>query len=276
MKVAVTGGKGGTGKSTVATALAVELARRNSVLLADLDVDCPNDHLILGIERTIVGEVEQFVPRLDAGKCAHCGRCAEVCREGAVVQAGDRPPVFVLDQCTGCRACQIACPTGAISEGKRTRGYVYRGKGEVELVSGEIVPGVEEGSPVVTAVKGLEGKQDFVVRDTAAGTHCTVIAALLGADLALAVTEPTPLGAHDLELILQLTDKLKVPCKVVLNKAGVGKDSLIDDVLAGRGGEVVARLPYSKDIVRSYSRGEPVKHPVIGRLAAELEAGTWS
>ncbi|WP_457741307.1 nucleotide-binding protein, partial [Thermococcus sp.] len=41
MQIAVSGGKGGTGKSTVAINLAVELARRFKLVLADLDVEAP-------------------------------------------------------------------------------------------------------------------------------------------------------------------------------------------------------------------------------------------
>ena len=52
MKIAITGGKGGTGKSTISTALAIELATgQNKVLLVDADVECPDDHIILSTNR---------------------------------------------------------------------------------------------------------------------------------------------------------------------------------------------------------------------------------
>ncbi len=81
MRISITGGKGGTGKSTVATALASELKEYGDVLLVDADVDCPNDHLILDIDRSPVKDVDNMVPEIDEDKCTKCGKCAEVCKE---------------------------------------------------------------------------------------------------------------------------------------------------------------------------------------------------
>ena len=61
--IGITGGKGGTGKSTVATAIALELAENNRVLVVDADVDCPNDHLLLNIERREIKKVYQRIPK---------------------------------------------------------------------------------------------------------------------------------------------------------------------------------------------------------------------
>lgn len=77
--IAVTGGKGGTGKSTVASSLGVVMAERGRVLLADADVECPNDHLILSAKRKKLRDVYQPVPKWDFSKCTKCGsaqRCA--------------------------------------------------------------------------------------------------------------------------------------------------------------------------------------------------------
>ena len=194
-----------------------------------------------------------------------------MCRENAVAHVKGQHPIFVLDQCIGCKACMIACPVGAISAGERVSGHVYTGNG---LVSGEIVPTQKEGSPVVNAVKEFESGEgyDFVVVDTAAGTHCTVIAALLGCDVALAVTEPTPLGACDLGLILDLLNVLKVPGKIVLNRAGIGDRSTVDATAKEKGFDVFAEVPYSKEIMKQYTRGEPVTHEAIKKMAEKLEA----
>ena len=83
--IAITGGKGGTGKSTVATALAYELSKSNSVLLVDADVDCPNDHLLLNINREELKTVYQRIPGIDLNKCNLCGACVDVCKFKAVL-----------------------------------------------------------------------------------------------------------------------------------------------------------------------------------------------
>ena len=84
-KIAVTGGKGGTGKSTVATALAYQLSKQNKVLLVDADVDCPNDHLILSIKRKKEKDVLQTIPKWDFDQCNKSGACAQVCKYNAIV-----------------------------------------------------------------------------------------------------------------------------------------------------------------------------------------------
>jgi len=139
MKIAVTGGKGGTGKSMVATSLAVEFARNKKTILVDADVECPNDHLLLSVQRKKHAIVYQPIPKWDMDKCTKCGKCAEVCRQEAIVFVKGKYPAFVKEMCNGCRACVISCPYGAISETKKDLGIVYTGKNYgVLLVSGEL------------------------------------------------------------------------------------------------------------------------------------------
>jgi len=111
---------------------------------------------------------------------------------------------------------------------------------------------------------------EFIITDTAAGTHCDVISALLGNDIALAVTEPTPLGAHDLELILKLLKVLKVPGKIVLNRSDVGDPGPVEKIAEKYGVEIISRIPYSKSVMESYSRGEAVRNPKIKELAGRV------
>jgi MinD superfamily P-loop ATPase len=222
-----------------------------------------------------VSDVYKIVPDLDTSKCDKCGLCADVCKPGAVVKVNIKYPIFFEDQCSSCKACFLVCPHQAILEKKQLCGYVYQGmQGNLELLSGEMLPVQMEGVTVIKKAKEIAavGKEEFIIYDTAAGTHCPVIHALMGVDLVLAVTEPTPLGAHDLGLILSLTQQLGIPTGVVLNKHGIGNDSLIKDLTDSNGSTLFGTLPYSKEIITKYSRGEPIDHPKIRDMTRKLEA----
>jgi len=276
MRIAVTGGKGGTGKSTVATALAFELAKRHKVLLVDADVDCPDDHLLLSIKRNKIDTVTKMVPILNEDKCIKCGRCAEVCKMNAIVHIRDNYPIFVKEQCNGCGACVIACPVGAINNGKKDVGAIFQGEGRgMHLLSGELKVSEVVSERVVSGLKRnlekMEKDFDYVIIDTAAGTHCDVISALEGADMTFAVTEPTPLGEHDVSLILELLAKLGLPARLVLNRAGIAAPDGVKKIAHHFGVGIAVEIPYSKDIFLAYSRGEPVQLPEINSLAKIVE-----
>ncbi len=278
-EIAITGGKGGTGKSTIATALAIELSKKNKVLLIDADIDCPNDHLILDIKRNKVKDVFQPMPVFDLKKCKKCGKCAEVCREKAIIQIKNQYPIFIPNQCIGCSACMIACPFGAISKGKRKIGTIYKGKvnKNLDYFSGESEIGVEEESPIVNAlkkhIKKFEKEYDYVLFDTSPGTHCNVISALQGCEFAFSITEPTPLGEHDSSLSLELLDTLKIPTQIILNKSDIGDKELIEKLCKKFKIKIVSEVPYKKSIMESYSKGEPIENSGINKAVKYLENG---
>lgn len=275
MRIAVTGGKGGTGKSTVATALAVELSEKNKVLLIDADVDCPDDDIILSINLKKIKDVETMIPKVDKNKCIKCGKCSQVCRENAIVHIKGEFPILISEQCNGCKACKIACPVKAISEAKQKIGGIFIGEKEnITLISGKIKPGIEESSLIVNAIKKyIKRKQenyDYTIIDTAAGAHCPVIAALLNADLGIAITEPTPLGNHDLALILELMKKLTIKSEIVLNRSDISHKNKIIETAKKFNSEIIAEIPYSKKIQEAYSKGKPIKHKAIKKIAERL------
>lgn len=266
--IAVTGGKGGTGKTTVAVNLAVGLSAKGSkVMLVDADVDGPCCAMLLGTELGADEEVRIFKPEIDAAKCTGCGRCVEVCHEHALIGLKGQTPSFLEELCSGCKACQLVCEADAIKSGQKTLGTIYVTESDgIKLVVGELKP-TEPRSPIVaraTMLRAAEelkkGKFDIAVVDTAPGIHNVIAQALWEADLALAVTEPTPLGAHDLGFMLDLTEELGLPTEIILNKANI-PSGLKDQVVKtsrDRGVKIVAEIPMDDELLHSYVSGEPL------------------
>ncbi len=265
-KLGITGGKGGTGKSTVAILLANQYFQTGKkIVLVDCDVECPNDYLLLGqkLKKPVEKITAQF-PKLDKTKCQKCGLCVRTCKSNAIFQAPGQYPIFIRDLCSGCSACWLVCPHQAIQPEREETGQVFINqlKKNYWLITGIAKSGLEETGPVVTQTKKIalkfaqEKKADVVLLDTAAGTHCPVISALLDVDLAYAVTEPTPMGAYDLNLILDLCRKLKIPTEVILNQADLGSQKEIQKIVQKYQIKIIKEIPYSKKIVQAYSQGK--------------------
>ncbi len=262
--IAVTGGKGGTGKSTVAILMAFQkIAAGQKVLLVDCDVECPNDRILLGIDDlgAPAEKTYTFYPEIIEDKCQKCGLCVEKCKSGALFQTPGNVPTLKKDLCSSCGVCWNVCPHGAIKKVKEENGEIFRHDIDenLTLVTGQSIPGVRETSPVVRQtrkyISGFEKDFDFVIIDTAAGSHCTVMSALENVDEAFAVTEPTPLGAHDLNVILKVLKVLDVDSNVVLNRSDVGDKSLVSEIADANETKVVAEVPYDKTLAEAYSEG---------------------
>ena len=267
MKIAVTGGKGGTGKSTVATSLAIEFAKSKKTMLVDADVECPNDYLLLSAKRKKYSNVYQPIPKWDFKKCIKCGKCAFVCKQNAIVFVKDKFPAFVKDVYIGCKACIVACPNNAISETKKQIGTIYTGKnhnidiitGELklgELASGEVVASVREKSDEINKKLNSE----IMIIDSAAGIGCPVIASLVGTDYIIGVTEPTPSALHDLKRVLYLANHFNIKHGIIINKFDLEKSfcSKIESYAKKNKIPIIGRIPYRKDFVDSTIKMKPV------------------
>jgi MinD superfamily P-loop ATPase len=276
--IAVTGGKGGTGKTSIAVNLAVSLSKKgHRILLVDADVDSPTTAIVLGVQPKPIQEVQTFIPRIVEAKCNKCGKCSEACRAHALIQIKDKYPMFFEELCSGCEACLLACPLEAIEDGRKTVGHVYNATGDsVSFIGGELKPNETRSAQVITATKELAFKQatqesyDIMIVDTPPGTHCNVVQSLRGADLALAVTEPTPLGIYDLDLILKLASTLGILTQVVINKAdlpGQDKEGVLE-VAKHYGTEVISEVPVDRKLFQSYVAGSPLITAYPGSPAA--------
>lgn len=269
VRVVVTGGKGGTGKSFVATNLAVLLSRSHPLLLADLDLEAPNDHILLGVEKLENEEpIEIFYPLIDYKKCTACGACAKVCDTGAIVMAKGRPPLVLPRLCSGCKACMFVCPYDAISPGLRIVGYTYstwvKHGGGFRLVTGVLREGEEHTPPAIYVAKrravreAEEMRARVMIIDTGAGTGNSISVSLQGADLVIAVTEPTPLGLHDLRSILEIVRGMGLRTWIVVNRYGIADDSRHRALAKEYGVEGYFTIPYSREAAEAYARGTPV------------------
>ncbi|MFW6220317.1 MAG: AAA family ATPase [Nanoarchaeota archaeon] len=266
--IAFTGGKGGTGKSTLAVALTLELSKKYKVLLVDCDVDCPNDHLLLNIKRNFLKNVLQRIPLFNLNKCIKCGLCSNVCKFNSIVTIKDNFPIFLPNQCNGCGACNIICPLNAISFENKSVGKIYfNDDNSFHFLGGELKINQPISEFIVNElnkeIQKVKDNYDFIIIDTAAGTHCPVIAAIKNVDEIFAVTEPTPFGAHDLEIILKLFRKIKKKGKVILNRSNIGNKKLIESIVQKYDTRIVFSVPFSKKIINFYTKSKPIIVPKI-------------
>jgi MinD superfamily P-loop ATPase len=261
--IAITGGKGGVGKSTISVNIAAALSEMGyRVALLDADVDAPDDHIMLGITLEKPLDVTVNVPTIDAGKCTGCRRCVDACRRNALFQPGDGVPILIGD-CNGCEACMLACPEDAIRKERKRVGETYMSERDrLLLFTGRLMPGAEESSMVVNALRNRlhasGGGSDVVLVDTSPGIHCNVINALRGADAVYAVTEPTPLGAHDLERTLKLLLAIGLRARIILNFSDLpGPREKITVMAKAFDAEISCELPMDDLLLKSHVEGVP-------------------
>jgi MinD superfamily P-loop ATPase len=267
MKIAVTGGKGGTGKSTVAISLAVEFAKTKKTMLVDADAECPNDHLLISAKLKKYSSVLQPIPEFDFSKCSKCGKCASVCKQNAIVFVKDKYPAFVKDVCIGCKACIVACPNNAITEITKEIGTIYTGKNyNINLVSSELKLGELASGEVVSEVRkkaeeiSKKLKPDITLIDSSAGIGCPVIASLVGTDYIVAVTEPTPSALHDLKRVLYLAEHFQIKHGIVINKWDLDKNfyKKIETFAREKNIPIIGKIPYRKEFIESTIKMKPV------------------
>ena len=281
-KIAITGGKGGVGKSMVATSLAIGfLSFNKKTLLVDCDVECPNDHLLLSVKRKEYTKVYLPIPKFNYSKCTKCGKCAQVCKQNAIIFVQGKYPAFIKDLCIGCGACIAACPYGAISKTKKEIGKIYIGKNYgVNLVSGELKLGELASGEVVAEIRKYSEeinkkiKTDIVLIDSAPGIGCPVIASLVGTDYIVAVTEPTPSALFDLKRVLYLANHFRIKHGIVINKFDLAQNfcKKIEKFAKINKIPILGRIPYRKDFVQSTIKMKPVVeiNPKYKKLFKEI------
>ena len=255
MIISVASGKGGTGKTTVATNLAVSL--KSDVQILDCDVEEPNSHLFIQPVIEKVKTITTPVPEVDMEKCSLCGKCGEICQFKAIAVIADTVLVF-HELCHSCGGCMQVCPEKAITETGRELGVIEQGhRNGLEFVHGRLRVGEAMSPPLIKKVREYTRPGILTIIDAPPGTSCPVIACMTGADFVLLVTEPTPFGLHDLKLAVGAVKILGIPCGLVINRSDIGNDQV--KVYAEQENiPVLMEIPFDRSIAEAYSRGKMI------------------
>jgi MinD superfamily P-loop ATPase len=255
MIISIASGKGGTGKTTVATNLALSLGSK--VQLLDCDVEQPNAHLFMRpvFERTET--ITTPVPEIDPNKCTLCRKCSEICRFNAIVVVGQTVLPFE-ELCHSCGGCVAVCPENAVTEKGRELGVIQIGRcNGIGFIHGKLRVGEAMSPPLIKKVLSLADPTQLNIVDAPPGTSCPVIETMKKADFILLVTEPTPFGLHDLKLAVGAVRILKIPCGLVINRSELG-DKRVKAYADRENLPVLMEIPYDRRIAEAYSRGEMI------------------
>lgn len=255
MIISVASGKGGTGKTTVATNLALAIGQ--NVQLLDCDVEQPNAHLFIHPVFDRSQTVTTPVPAIDMDRCTLCGKCAEICRYKAIVVVGATVLTFE-ELCHSCGGCLAVCPAGAVTEKGRELGMIQKSHHNgIEFIHGKLRVGEAMSPPLIKAVLSHRDPAKLTIVDAPPGTSCPVIETMKPADFVLLVTEPTPFGLYDLQLAVGAVKILNIPCGLVINRCDMGDDK-VNAFAAAENLPVLMEIPFDRRIAEAYSRGDMI------------------
>jgi MinD superfamily P-loop ATPase len=274
MRIVVASGKGGTGKTTIATSLALVAAEQESVRFLDCDVEAPNAGLFLYPVLDSRKDVGILIPKVNETTCSYCGKCAEVCQFHAIAVIGKKTLVFP-ELCHGCGSCTLVCPEHAISEHLDVMGVLESGPTahEIEFFQGVMNVGEPMAVPIIRELK--KWKPDTAakieIRDAPPGASCPVVETIRGADFVLLVTEPTPFGLHDLKQVAEITCELGLPAGVVINRDGIG-DNAVEAYCVESGIPILMRIPMDRQVAEGVAQGHTLVEikPELGPALSEM------
>jgi MinD superfamily P-loop ATPase len=224
MRICIASGKGGTGKTTIATNLALSVGA--DVQLLDCDVEEPNAHFFINPIFEETKTIFTPVPEVDEEMCTFCGKCSEICQFKAIAVVNKT--ILVFDElCHSCGGCMEVCPENAITEKGRELGIIQKGHHNgIEFIHGKLRIGEAMSPPLIKKVRSYECLGKLNIIDAPPGTSCPVIASMKDTEFVLLVTEPTPFGLNDLKLAVGAVEILKIPCGLVINRSDMGDDKV--------------------------------------------------
>ena len=251
MIISVASGKGGTGKTTVATNLALSIGK---VRFIDCDVEEPNANIFLKAKIREHQDVPIKIPEINRRKCDYCGKCSEFCVYNALAVVPSDVLVFP-ELCHSCGGCALVCPKDAISWNEQIIGKLEHGQAKnIDFYHGLLNVGEMQAVPVIKELKKKIAKEGNVIIDAPPGTSCPVIESINSSDYCILVTEPTPFGLHDLKLAIAVVRHLYIPFGVIINRDGVG-DKKVEMYCQTKKIPILMKIPQSEEIANLYSVG---------------------
>lgn len=257
MQIAIASGKGGTGKTTIATGLAYALSKNHSVCFKDCDVEAPNGHIFLKPPIDKKKEAVIQIPHIDVNKCSACGKCVDVCQFHALAQIGSSIMVFP-QLCHGCGSCTWNCPENAIVEKPNTIGILESGctDGGIQFSHGVLTISEPMSTPVIRQLKRWQKPVEDVITflDAPPGASCSVVETLRGSDFVILVTEPTPFGIHDLRQMAGIIQDMRIKAGVIINRAKEEYAPLQEYCLKAKL-PILMQIPFSREIAAGIAQG---------------------
>lgn len=279
MIIAIASGKGGTGKTSIATSLVQCLTSHGPVHYMDCDVEAPNGHLFLKPSLTSETDAMVMIPAWQPDRCTLCGKCTEVCQFNALVKAGQKIMVFP-QLCHGCGSCSLNCPQQALSEvpypiGKLQFGCTDDG---IRFSSGLLIIGEPMATPIIRQLKKADQKQpeQIEIRDAPPGASCSVVETLRGADFALLVTEPTSFGLHDLRQMVSIVKEMHIPAGIIINRDGIDEAGMQKSLRSFQL-PILMRIAFDRQLAAGLARGvtiiqiKPAYHQKFQELYLQIK-----
>lgn len=259
MKIAITSGKGGTGKTTVSTCLFHVLSKHSgyNAQLMDCDVEEPDCKIFIKAPESRFLPVNLSIPYIDQKKCTFCGKCKEICAFNAIIMLPSAGFIEVVeDMCKACGACSYVCEDNAVIERETPIGGItfYDYNKAADFTEGRMIVGKALQTRVIKETLNHTGDFDIVLIDSPPGTSCPVVAAMVPADYVIMVTEPSPFGLHDLKLMHETVKQLDKQYGIIINRAGLKFDALYNYIQKERM-PLLAEIPFKKEYAGAYSRG---------------------
>ncbi|EGO87340.1 4Fe-4S binding protein [Clostridium botulinum C] len=260
MEIVVLSGKGGTGKTTIATAIS-ELAK--DVVRVDCDVDAPN--LYLFYKGNDIKKKEFYggkIAEINYNLCISCGKCQKVCRFDAI--SNNKIDSY---SCEGCGTCIIVCPNNAIKLKEEKSANMYITKTDKGIISRANMDIGSEGSGKLIAelrenAKEYISENTLTIIDGSPGIGCSVISSITGSDMALIVTEPTKSGLEDLKRVSDLCNHFRVPINVCINKYDINLDMTqeIESFCKKENIDIIGEIPFDDTVVKSINELKPITY----------------